>query len=273
MHCKHVLKLKTIAGITVPTIAVILVTSFLLLIPVFSQSGYSQFTTGNQNLSSFLNNILQSEKSVSGHYSNPQFGIDDIAFPDGWHGIEIPSIEGLMVTMHPGNQSESLFTSKLLQPQIILQVINNSDLASFSSEGEDNNTLNPTGFSVAKICKPLAQNSTSVIDGKVFNVATVECPFSSLMGSSGISTALSNQSNFGSNDINDNSGGARPSSIFKSLNPNAVMQTKLYEFKGSDKTYRLAIVVSNLFSSNSEKPDISKYTQLIDTTANTLKFK
>ena len=64
--------------------------------------------------------------------------------------------------------------------------------------------------------------------------------------------------------------------IFKSLNlnPNAVMQSKLYEFKTPDKTYRLGIVVSNLFSSQtSEKPDISKYTQLLDTTANTLKFR
>ena len=55
------------------------------------------------------------------------------------------------------------------------------------------------------------------------------------------------------------------------------MQAKLYEFKGPDKTYRLAIVVSNLFSSSSQgsetKPDITKYTQLIDATANTLKFR
>jgi hypothetical protein len=56
------------------------------------------------------------------------------------------------------------------------------------------------------------------------------------------------------------------------------MQAKLYEFKGPDKTYRLAIFVSNLFRSSSapqssEKPDISKYTQLIDTTAYSSKFR
>jgi NAD(P)-dependent dehydrogenase (short-subunit alcohol dehydrogenase family) len=48
-----------------------------------------------------------------------------------------------------------------------------------------------------------------------------------------------------------------------------VMRAKLYEFKGPDKTYRLALLVSNLFAPNpsSENPDISKYTQLIDMTA------
>jgi len=46
------------------------------------------------------------------------------------------------------------------------------------------------------------------------------------------------------------------------------MQSKLYEFKTPDKTYRLGLTVSNLFSSQtSEKADISKYTQLLDSTA------
>ena len=41
--------------------------------------------------------------------------------------------------------------------------------------------------------------------------------------------------------------------IFRSLklNTNAIMQSKLYEFKGPDKIYRLALIVSNLFTSNS----------------------
>ena len=76
---------------------------------------------------------------------------------------------------------------------------------------------------------------------------------------------------FGSTNDGGGAGG-----LFKSLNlnPNAVMQAKLYEFKTPDKTYRLGLIVSNLFSSQaSEKPDISKYTQLLDTTANTLKFR
>jgi hypothetical protein len=179
--------------------------------------------------------------------------------------------------MHPGsenNQSSSSPLSDIIspialaQPQMTLQVLNNSDLADIEQE-------NPQAFSISKVCKPLAQNTTSVIDGRSFNVATIECPLSSLINAQmkrmmpSMSGSSSNQSNFGST-----SGGI--GGLFKSLNlnPNAVMQSKLYEFKTPDKTYRLGIVVSNLFSSQtSEKPDISKYTQLLDTTANTLKFR
>jgi hypothetical protein len=155
----------------------------------------------------------------------------------------------------------------------------NCSLASLASEVEGNN---PGAFSISRVGKPLAQNTT-IIDGKTFNVATVECPFSSLMGSGrehgmpsiGSSSSSTNQSNFGSNDDGDGGGS---SGIFKSLkpNPNTIMQSKLYEFKAPDKTYRLALIDGNLFTSNSqasEKPDISKYTQLLDTTANTLKFR
>jgi hypothetical protein len=51
------------------------------------------------------------------------------------------------------------------------QVLNDSDVAAFSSE-----IGNPQAFSMSKVCKPLAQNTTSVIDGLTFNVAKIECP-------------------------------------------------------------------------------------------------
>lgn len=270
-------------SITFPTIAIVAAAATVLLLSnllSFSQSAHSQMNDtypGSKNLSSLLKNFLKPPKDVNGHYSNPQFGIRDIVFPDGWHGRELPPIVGLMVIMHPGNESGSLLdiASSLTQPHMILQVLNNSGLAGLGAEGGGN-----TGsFSISKICRPLAQNTTSNIDGKTFNVATVECPLSSLMGSRSVehnspSIGSNNQSSFGSND------GIGSSGIFKSLklNPNAVMQTKLYEFKGPEKTYRLAVFVSNIFNSSSnsqssEKPDISKYTLLLDTTANTLKFR
>ncbi|HZA07314.1 MAG TPA: hypothetical protein VE619_06385 [Nitrososphaeraceae archaeon] len=252
----------------IATVAAMLV--LLVLSSVHYLTAYSQMNTpGSQNLPSFFKNLLGPEKQVSGHYSNPQFGIADIVFPYGWSGREMPPILGLSVIMHPGteNQSSSLFGMSSIpfaRPQMILQVLNNSDVAEFSSE-----IGNPQAFSISKVCKPLAQNTTSLIDGKIFNVATVECPLSSLTraeqkGGSMPSMGSTNQSNFGA------------SGLFKSfnLNPNAVMQAKFYEFKTPDKTYRLGLIVSNLFSSQtSEKPDIFKYTQLLDTTANTLKFR
>jgi hypothetical protein len=261
----------------IATASAILVFLTLILSSVHYQTAYSQMNNnilGSQNFSSLMKNFLGPQKQVSGHYSNPQFGITDIIFPDGWSGREIPPILGLSVIMHPGieNQSSSLFGMSSIpftRPQMMLQVLNNSDVAAFSSE-----IGNPQAFSISKVCKPLAENTTSVIDGRTFNVATIECPLSSLAkaqeGNGGMpSMGSSNRSNFGS--TNGDGGG-----LFRSLNlnPDAVMQAKFYEFKTPDKTYRLGLVVSNLFSSQaSEKPDISKYTQLLDSTANTMKFK
>ena len=46
----------------------------------------------NENISKFTfpKGFLESlQKDVSGHYSNPAFGIEDIVFPEGWHGRQI----------------------------------------------------------------------------------------------------------------------------------------------------------------------------------------
>ena len=101
------------------------------------------------------------------------------------------------------------------------------------------------GLSISKNCKQLARNSTSIISGKTFNVITVECPFSSLMGSQGMGTT-SIQSIFGNRSNNN-----ILSLMSKSIIANGMMQTKPFEYNGSDRTYKLAIVVCNqLFSSN-----------------------
>jgi hypothetical protein len=146
----------------------------------------------------------------------------------------------------------------------MFQVLNNSDLPMINSI---TSKLSPVGFSIAKNCKQLAQNSTSVIDGKTFSVMTIECPFSSLMSSAANTTTptgIGNQNNTNTT-----------SPLFEN-NPNGVGQSRIYEYKTSDRTYILALIVSSpLFSStsSSDKPDISKYISLIDATANTLKLK
>ena len=175
----------------------------LLILPsLYYQGAYSQMNNDmpSQNLSSLLKNLLVSQKQVSGHYSNPQFGITDIVFPDGWQGSELPPIVGLTVIMHPGSENQSMSSLSniispiaLAQPQMTLQGLNNSELA----DEQDNSQ----GFSISKVCKPLAQNTTSVIDGRTFNVATIECPLSSIINAqmgrmmSSTSGNRSNQSN------------------------------------------------------------------------------
>jgi len=152
----------------------------------------------------------------------------------------------------------------------MLQIINDSALAKINSMS----TKLKGGLSISENYKPLARNSTSMISGKTFNVITVECPFSSLMGSQGAAATTSIQSNFGNRSNNN-----ILSLMSKSIIANGVMETKPFEYNGSDRTYKLAIVVCNqLFSSNSnytpqDKPDITKYTKFINSTASTLKLE
>jgi hypothetical protein len=211
----------------------------------------------NENISKFTfpKGFLESlQKDVSGHYSNPAFGIEDIVFPEGWHGRQIPTGIGLIASVRPGNQSGDvgdLFggggtnpASASIQPLMLLQVLNNSAISK----------LGLPEFSISKDCKELAANSTSIIDGKTFHVSTLECPFSSA-----------------SADLGFNVSAAAPS---KEFNVKGIGQSKIYEYKTTDRTYRLALLVSSpLFGSSQEKPDNTKYIPLVDATAKSLKLK
>ncbi|HEY7573483.1 MAG TPA: hypothetical protein VH796_19145 [Nitrososphaeraceae archaeon] len=209
--------------------------------------------------------LLQSlRKDITGHYSNPSFGIESLDFPSGWHGRAIETEFGLLVNMHPGNESQYLRNllnreNPVVNPVILVQSLNNSVIHKLSL---------PT-FSISKNCRELAANTTSALNGKTFQVYTIECPFSKLL-----SGAIGNNSGT-SNNIGSNS--AAPT-LPKNFNTNGVGQTKVYEHKTPDRTYRILLVVSSpLFSSNNataiKKPDISKYIPVIDATAKTLKLK
>jgi hypothetical protein len=78
---------------------------FLSLLVLISQ--HALFTDEYYRRSELIfidQKFMQSEREVSGHHSNPRFGLTDIVFPDGWHGTEIPSLIGLIVNMHPGTR-------------------------------------------------------------------------------------------------------------------------------------------------------------------------
>ena len=76
-------RMAKIITTTIATMSVLLILSSIHLFNY--QTAYSQMP-GSQNLSSLLKNLLGPQKQVSGHYSNSQFGITDIVFPDGWNG-------------------------------------------------------------------------------------------------------------------------------------------------------------------------------------------
>jgi hypothetical protein len=252
-------------------LSICIILTLLISVPstfITSHSVYAQNTPNNNNsnlgIKSMIPKFLQSlRKDISGHYSNPTFGIDDVAFPGGWHGRAIETEFGLLVNMHPGNESQYLRNllnreNPVINPVILVQSLNNSVI----------NKLSLPNFSISKNCKELAANSTSILSGKTFHVYTIECPFSKLL--SGVST--NNQSGASSNS------GNASTTLPKNFNINGVGQTKVYEYKTPARTYRLMLVVSSpLFSSVQptaiQKPDISKYVPVIDATAKTLKIK
>ncbi|MFZ0326264.1 MAG: hypothetical protein WBP64_17850 [Nitrososphaeraceae archaeon] len=232
---------------------------------IYAQNNSSS-NKNNIDIKTMIPKFLQSlRKDISGHYSNPTFGINDIAFPGGWHGRAIETEFGLLINMHPGNESQYLRNllnreNPVISPVILVQSLNNSVI----------NKLSFPTFSISKNCKELAANSTSVVNGKTFHVYTIECPFSKLFSGA----SINNQSG-ASSSLGNNSAITTPP---KNFNINGIGQTKVYEYKTPDRTYRLMLVVSSpLFSSatpsTTQKPDISKYIPAIDATAKTLKIK
>ena len=90
MKKEGVIKVSTVslATVTITASAVLLLILFSIH-PFNYQTAYSQMNlSGSQNLPSLLKNLLGPQKEVTGHYSNPQFGITDIVFPEGWTGRE-----------------------------------------------------------------------------------------------------------------------------------------------------------------------------------------
>ena len=247
------------------TLLISVPSTFITFHGVYAQNNPNN-NNSNLGIKSMIPKFLQSlRKDISGHYSNPTSGIDDVAFPGGWHGRAIETEFGLLVNMHPGNESQYLRNllnkvNPVINPVILVQSFNNSVI----------NKLSLPNFSISKNCKELAANSTSIVSGKTFHVYTIECPFSKLF--SGVST--NNQSGGSSNRGTSNASTTIP----KNFNINGVGQTKVYEYKTPARTYRLMLVVSSpLFSSAqptaNQKPDISKYVPVIDATAKTLNIK
>lgn len=239
--------------------------TFIAFHGVYAQNNPNN-NKSNLGIKSMVPKFLQSlTKDISGHYSNPTFGIDDVVFPGGWHGRAIETEFGLLVNVHPGNESQYLRNllnreNPVINPVILVQSLNNSII----------HKLSLPNFSISKNCKELAANSTSVVNGKTFHVYTIECPFSKLF--SGVST---NKQSGASSNLGGNNTITTPP---KNFNINGVGQTKVYEYKTPARTYRLMLVASSpLFSSAqptaNQKPDISKYVPVMDATAKTLKIK
>jgi hypothetical protein len=128
---------------------------------------------------------------VSGHYSNPSYGILDFVIPSGWYGSERQwsGDESISLDMHQGTETE--YMDRLLSPQSGDSTVENDPTMIIESKNKTQLQYIQSGLgeqspvaeeAPASQCKSLdgsirflEPNSTITIDGKAFSVFTMEC--------------------------------------------------------------------------------------------------
>ena len=198
---------------------------------------------------------------VSGHYNNSAYGILDFVLPSGWYGSERQwsGDKSISLDMHPGTEAE--YMDRLMTPPstdanneadiITTMTLESNDRAQLqytqslldemsqvSDRGDagECQTLNGT----TRLVEP---NSTSTIGGKLFNITTTECTYSSDESRTRTMEVLK---------------------TYRHESPERVYSLQLKAFKDS-------------FNASQDSPpntlDIKKYTPIIDTAVRTLKIQ
>ena len=213
---------------------------------------------------------------VSGHYSNPSYGILDFVIPSGWYGSERQwsGDESISLDMHQGTETE--YMDRLLSPQSGDSTVENDPTMILESKNKTQLQYIQSGLGEkspvaeeepANQCKSLdgsirflEPNSTVTIDGKPFSVFTMECKWE---------TDFSDEMQMG--NLNDSSGG----SAFRGSSTEV---TKTYRYDSPERIYSLQLKVSkDLFSDGQNIPqnviDIKEFSPIIDGAVQTLKIE
>jgi hypothetical protein len=213
--------------------------------------------------------IQQPVTDVSGHYSNPSYGILDFVIPPEWYGSEKQwsGDKSISLDMHQGTEAE--YQERLFSPPSADGVIENEPIMTLESNDKAQMQFFQSGLReeplVAEIapasqCKSLdgsirflEPNSTVTIDGKAFNVFTMECKWETDYGS-GDEMLLGN--------LSETSAGS-------TMHGSSTEVSKTYRYESPERIYSLQLKVSkDLFSDSQNIPqnmiDIKKYTPIID---------
>lgn len=212
---------------------------------------------------------------VTGHYSNPSYGILDLVIPSGWYGSERQwsGDESISLDMHQGTETE--YMDRLVTPQsgdstvendptMILESKNKTQLQFIQSGLGETSPVAETA--PASQCKSLdgsirflEPNSTVTIDGKAFSVITMECKWE---------TDFGGEMQMG--NVSDSPGG--------SVRGSSTEVSKTYSYESPERIYLMQLKVSkDLFSDGQNIPqnviDIKKYAPIIDGAVHTLKIE
>jgi hypothetical protein len=238
------------------------------LMELRNQSGDNELSTieeGIDNSTGASSETVLSEDQfatdVSGHYNNSAYGILDFVLPSGWYGSEKQwsGDKSISLDMHPGTEAEymdrlmtapstdanneddiittmTLESNDKAQLQYTQSLLDEMSQLSDTGDAGECETLNGT----TRLLEP---NSTSTIGGKLFNITTTECTYSS-----------------------DES------------RTRTIEVLKTYRHESPERSYSLQLkAFKDSFNSNQDSPpstlDIKKYTPIIDTAVRTLKIK
>lgn len=185
---------------------------------------------------------------VTGQYSNPTYGIINFAIPTGWYASEgMFGDKGISISMHPGTSdelSQRLTTGQINEtiPVMILAVVDKEERQLRMQNA-------PTSSSPIQ-CTELQPNSTSTIEGKVFNVSTMKC-------TTGNQQTEEQEEQLGIPDFSS-------TEIFKG-----------YEYESPNRIYALQLTLSSDRSPQNDVnsiSDIAKFAPIIDKAIQTLRL-
>jgi hypothetical protein len=112
-------------------------------------------------------------KDITGKYSNPTYGITSFEIPVGWYASEgMFGENGIAISMHPGTSDEllqRLSTGQVNEtiPAMLLAVVDKAE--------RQLRMQNAPASLISMQCTELQPNSTSTIEGRVFNLSTMKC--------------------------------------------------------------------------------------------------
>lgn len=222
-------------------------------------SAKKQGIENDTNLSSSLGGLDQPgeefRSDLTGHYSNPKYGIIDFVIPEGWYASEIQNGEKrIIVDIQPGTENEIL--DRLTQTSEVVPTI-----TIMSDDKEElkqtNDLLDPllTGSQSGNTdCTSLQPNSTATVDGKTFKVSTMECKT--------ITPSFEIGSPSGQED-------------FTIPGENSTEVIKKYEYESPTTLYalQLRLPTEGLGIDPVQKPDVNKYIPVLDSAFQTLRIK
>jgi hypothetical protein len=215
---------------------------------------------GNTSSSNETDLAMQQLKTdVNGNYRNPTYGILDFVIPSEWYGSERQwsGDKSISLDMHAGTEAE--YMDRLLTPtsvdgndvipEMSLESTDKGQLQYTQSLLEEMSPMSETGTAASQ-CMSLdgsmhyfEPNSTATIDGKPFDVSTMECTYSSDLYTT-------------------------------------VVVFKTYRHESSERIYTLQLeVFKDLFTDNQNLQnlqnmiDIKKYSPIIDNAVHTLRVE